>query len=125
LALFALLWGTTSFCTRRGWAETAPEGNLERIGSRYFGASVVWGSISGVLFFGFLLAVYLFVSVSISIATGNPAAIPAIFIFGLFAMVFGCLIAAAVGMTLGVIFATIDVLLAKLVLAMLRPAPAA
>jgi hypothetical protein len=124
LALFALLWGTTSYCTYRGWVETAPSGNMGRIGSRYFGPSVVWGSISGVLFFGSLLVVYLVVSVSISLATGNPAAIPVIFIFGLFAMVFGCLVACVVGMTLGVAFATIDVLLAKLVLAMLRPAPA-
>lgn len=125
LVIFALLWTTTTYCTYRGWAETAPEGIDDRIGARFLEASARWGFASGFAFF--LIALFLFLLASSLLALAGreeSTVLLATWIFGLLAGVFGTPVAGTVGVLFGMVFAAVDVLLAKLVLAILRPIPA-
>lgn len=125
LGLFALLWSVTTYCTYRGWAETAPEGLDDRIGARFLEASARWGFMGGIAIFLTGLLAFVLVASFLVMTEAEEGSVLATWIFAVLAGFFGSAVAGAVGVVFGVVFATIDVLMAKLVLAMLRTGAAA
>ncbi len=112
LCIFVLLWSTTTYCTYRGWAETAPEGIDDRIGQRFLRASAYWGTMSGIAFFLIALMAFLAVASYLVLAGREEGSLIAIWVFGILAGAFGVLVSGTVGLILGIAFATFDVLLA-------------
>jgi hypothetical protein len=105
LAVFALLWSVTCFCTYRGFEEAGAAG------SRFFSASVKWGAFNGLIFYLALLGAVLAVTIAGALVEGNGDAAAGIIVFGVVAVGAGTILSSAIGLVFGIVFASLDMLL--------------
>jgi hypothetical protein len=117
LAIFALLWVVTCYCTYRGWQEAPAESFTGT-----FSASVKWGAFNGVGFFGGLLSGVLAIAAVQALGEGDPDRIAGIIVFGLTAFGVGTILAGVVGLLFGMVFGLADLLLLKTVRMLTRVA---
>ncbi len=113
LGLFALLWLTSWFCTKRAVIALDLFTDRSRANSMYvFGISSWWGGVNGVLFFlplaGVLIAILLVNSIAGGISlTALLAIVPAT----AFSIVVACVFAFFIGAIVGVLVGVIEVIL--------------
>ena len=110
LAIFAVLWATSVYCTRRAMRSAGLDPATGAKASAVLGQGVAWGAWNGVLFAWCLLAGGFLVLIALAVPEGVERTMGVVS-FGVIAFGFGTIFAAIVGAAIGFMLAALDLTL--------------
>ena len=110
LAVFAALWATSVYCTRRALLQAGSE-RRDGMPAPLLSNGIVWGGWNGVLFFWCLFVAGVLALLVIRIGEDGLGQVAGILVFGITAWGVGTVLSAIVGGAVGFVFALLDMLL--------------
>jgi hypothetical protein len=113
LAVFAVLWATSVYCTHRGLQDAGLAPGHTAPADSVLNKGLAWGAWNGMLFFWCILGSGFVVLLAISILDSGFNFVFGVVIFAMAAFAVGSLLAAGIGAATGILLAALDIQLLR------------